>query len=110
MATIQIKRSELRRLIQEGVKPIAEAWAEKHKKVDEESKNTIREMVKDALEEAFGESGDHNGAHVGGTFGDGETKEGPISEAKKDKGASKKPTKGTPKVEPKKTPNKPKSK
>jgi hypothetical protein len=80
MATIQIKRSELRRLIQEGVKPIAEAWAEKHKQRNEASANTIREMVKDALEEAFGESGDHNGAHVGGTFGDGGVKEGPIAE------------------------------
>lgn len=54
MANIKITRSELKRLIQEGVKPIAEAWARKNEEI--ETNKQIKEMVREALGKALFET------------------------------------------------------
>lgn len=51
MANIKITRSELKRLIAEGVKPIAEAWAKKNEEY--EGAKQIKEMVRDVLGKAL---------------------------------------------------------
>jgi hypothetical protein len=51
MVNIKITRKELKQLIAEGVRPIAEAWKKKNEEVEASGK--VREMVKSALEEAL---------------------------------------------------------
>ena len=91
---IKIKASDLRRLVRESVqKQLSEqrrlaecADMQEEENKDELTMEEASKLVDQFVAEAFGETGDSNGAHVGGTFGDGGEEKGPIEEGKKKKG------------------------
>ena len=64
-APMKMKVSELKSLVQEAVK---NALNECNQANEE---HELQEMIDSMVAEAFGAKGDSNGAHVGGTFGDG---------------------------------------
>lgn len=93
MATV-IKASELREMVKESVRRFKAQQALNESAIEECSTNEeegqmtkeeLSEMIDLFVAEAFGEKGDSNGTHVGGTFGDGGKDKGPLEEGKKGK-------------------------